>query len=103
MRILQVSIFDLYGGGERVAWHLFQAFRERGHDSWLAVGQKTGTDPHVVVIPNDEVRQRQRWYRFWRYAAYRLPSVRGAWRLSNLAASLAEPGRMTDTLFGFED
>ena len=47
--VLQVSTYDLIGGAERVAWNLFQAYRQRGHASWLAVGTKLGTDPDVLV------------------------------------------------------
>src|SRR5215470_10044183 len=52
LRVLQVSTADRAGGAERSAWNLFQAYRDRGHDSWLAVGRKYTDDPDVIVIPN---------------------------------------------------
>jgi glycosyltransferase involved in cell wall biosynthesis len=52
MRILQVSTHDEGGGAERVAANLHHSYRQRGHDSWLAVGTKHGRDPRVVEIPN---------------------------------------------------
>src|SRR5262245_46854280 len=50
--ILQVSTYDAIGGAERVAWRLFEAYREQGHRSWLAVGHKLTDDPAVFEIPN---------------------------------------------------
>lgn len=51
-RILQVNGSDINGGAAKVAWNLFQSYRSRGHDSWLAVRYKRSTDPDVFVISN---------------------------------------------------
>jgi glycosyltransferase involved in cell wall biosynthesis len=53
LKILQISARDVGSGGgaEGSAWHLFTAFRARGHRSWLAVGKKNSTDPDVFEIP----------------------------------------------------
>ena len=51
MRILQVNTSDVGGGAEGSAWNLFQAYRKRGHESWLAVGFKRSSDPDVLEIP----------------------------------------------------
>jgi glycosyltransferase involved in cell wall biosynthesis len=48
--ILQLSTSDREGGAERVAWNLFQAYRARGHASWLAVGKKRSDDADVFSI-----------------------------------------------------
>jgi hypothetical protein len=64
LRILQVNTADLGGGAEKVAWELLQAYRKRGHDSWLAVGRKSTDDPQVVKIPNEE--NRSKWVQEWR-------------------------------------
>lgn len=53
LRILQVSTMDRAGGAERSAWNLFQAYKERGHESWLAVGTKCTDEADVLVIPNE--------------------------------------------------
>jgi glycosyltransferase involved in cell wall biosynthesis len=53
MNILQVSTVDIVGGAEKVAWNLFQAYRARGHNSWLAVGSKRSDHPDVMVICNN--------------------------------------------------
>ncbi|MFC1866768.1 glycosyltransferase [Thermodesulfobacteriota bacterium] len=52
LNILQVSTVDLGGGAEGSAWNLFQAYRNMGHNSWLAVGSKQSHDPDVFLIPN---------------------------------------------------
>jgi glycosyltransferase involved in cell wall biosynthesis len=50
VKILTVSTSDLGGGAERTAWLLFEAYRARGHDSWLAVGNKRSADPRVLTF-----------------------------------------------------
>ena len=50
LTILQVSAQDRAGGAEQVAWNLFQAYRQAGFVSWLAVGKKRSADPSVFVI-----------------------------------------------------
>jgi len=50
MRILQVSTADSGGGAEGSARNLFRAYRERGHISWLAVGEKRSEDPDVFEL-----------------------------------------------------
>ena len=106
LRILQVSTVDRRGGAEKVAWDLFTAYRDRGYRSWLAVGEKLGNDPDVLLIPNLELRGS--WIRFWWKIFPNSPSPTG-WRrrtaksLRDLAISLAEPGRALDILRGRED
>jgi glycosyltransferase involved in cell wall biosynthesis len=63
LRILQVNTSDLGGGAEGSSWDLFQAYRERGLDSLLAVGRKTTNDSDVLVIPDK--RNHSGWSRFW--------------------------------------
>ncbi|HLO17858.1 MAG TPA: glycosyltransferase [Anaerolineales bacterium] len=105
LRILQVSTYDTIGGAEKVAWNLFQAYRERGYGSWLAVGHKLGGDPDVFPIPND--KQRGSWSRFWMNKYSNLESTtrqpNGESRLRSLFKVLAEPGRAIDHYRGIED
>ena len=54
--ILQVSSLDKAGGAEQIAWNLFKIYRDRGLDSWLAVGKKRTSDSHVVVISKESSR-----------------------------------------------
>jgi glycosyltransferase involved in cell wall biosynthesis len=105
MRILQVSTADSRGGAEKVAWNLFEAYRARGHESWLAVGEKQGRDAHVFVVPNEAARSP--WSRFftgWRDRLYRAeggPRLKTA--LGRITGGLADPGRRFDYYMGIED
>lgn len=75
LRILQVSTFDINGGAEKVAWNLFQAYRARGFESWLAVGTKRGDDPNVISIPSSN--HQDSWSRPWLTLEKRLQSFEG--------------------------
>src|SRR6266550_3497143 len=50
LSILQVNSVDTQGGAANVVRNLFEAYRARGHESWLAVGLKQSHDPNVSVI-----------------------------------------------------
>ena len=50
LRVLQVNTFDSVGGAARVARNLFEIYRSRGHDSWLAVGHRQSRDPNVLSL-----------------------------------------------------
>lgn len=54
LRILQIATVDGGGGAARVAVNLVQAFRAAGHQTWLAVGQKSGSDPDVFILDDDD-------------------------------------------------
>lgn len=56
INILQVSTSDIGGGAEKVAWDLFQSYKELGYQSTLAVGTKRSNDPNVFCIPDSEYR-----------------------------------------------
>ena len=103
LRILQVNTSDVGGGAEGSAWDVFQAYRHRGFDSWLAVGRKLSDDPGVLVIPNDE--NRPIWTRLWRQIQVRgtgTPLERSA-RLMGKLAWLGEPRRYAQLRLGVED
>src|SRR5919198_1169298 len=105
LRILQVSTYDTIGGAERVAWNLSQIYRERGLGSWLAVGHKLGTDPHVLPVPNGEGVAK--WARLWRGVEARLESAEERRQLAptarRFARVVAEPRRALDQYRGVED
>lgn len=63
MNILQVNTADRGGGAEKVAWDLFQAYAEYGHESWLAVRTKNSDHPNVIPLASDV--SRNAWARFW--------------------------------------
>lgn len=50
MTIVQVSTFERGGGAAWVAWRLFSEYRQRGLNSYLAVGKKLTGDPDVREI-----------------------------------------------------
>jgi glycosyltransferase involved in cell wall biosynthesis len=103
MRILQVSTSDFAGGAESSAWNLFQAYRQRGHASWLAVGRKVSDDPDVFPILHGECRPA--WTRFWRRVQNHASGGRVArlLRLAGFSARLAAPLQAFETLLGRED
>ena len=107
MRILQVSSRDIGGGAERVAWNLFRGYRERGHESRLAVGAKRADDPDVFEIPNEDLRYARFWATQWHQFAEKLRplhgKIPGMWRISRTADKIAEPVRAYKIWRGHED
>jgi glycosyltransferase involved in cell wall biosynthesis len=97
LRILQVSTSDLAGGAERSAKNLADAFRAMGHESWLAVGYKRGSDPNTFEIPNDASRN------LLVRATDHLRDVKGLRRIAAMGRKLAEPARTLRTERGVED
>lgn len=98
LRILLVSPADRGGGAERVALDLLRSYRAAGHDAWLAVGQQTTQQPHVVEIPNESSRSA------WAHTVSGfLPGVRGGRPLRLLRESVGQPGRVLARLGGQED
>jgi glycosyltransferase involved in cell wall biosynthesis len=100
-----VSTTDLGGGAEGSAWNLFQGYRQRGHQSWLAVGEKRSADPDVLRIPNEHTATA--WGRCSSRLQARLRAVEsrvpGAWRLSQWLRLLTPPQRWRDRWRGIED
>ena len=105
LRILQVNLYDVFGGAEKVAWSLFQGSREAGHRSWLAVAHKQSNDPDVLEINNDACRSW--WTRLWLQACAPLRSLqRNIPAVSALHGSLTtigEPRRSLERWRGIED
>jgi len=105
LNILQVSMFDMFGGAERIASTLHEAYRARGHRSWIAVGRKRTCDPDVLPIPNH--RATSAWPRFWWRVHHSLQPVydrsRAARMLCRAAHRLAEPEGVLDRWRGIED
>jgi glycosyltransferase involved in cell wall biosynthesis len=105
MKILQISTMNRGGGAALIPYNLFEAYRQRGHRSVLAVGHLRGatTDPDVIEIPNNECRGS------WSRLLYALPEylkaneVRGETRVRSLLQPLAEPRRAIRNRQGLED
>lgn len=104
MRILQVSTSDFGGGAEGSTWDLFQAYRERGLDSWVAVGRKLTDDPDVLAIPNERIHSE--WSHFWHKVQMR-NSKRAHQEffqfLGRLLGFLEDPKGVMERRLGFEN
>lgn len=105
LRILQVSTRDREGGAERSAWGLFQAYKNLGHESWLAVGTKHTDDPDVLVIPNQQ--RRNVWCRLCQGVQERLKpyqeDVQGVWRVREWLQTWSSPLHHVKRSLGIED
>jgi glycosyltransferase involved in cell wall biosynthesis len=101
LSILQINSSDISGGAQRVAWNLFEAYRQRGHQSYLAVGYKRSRDPNVLPIPHQQAATG--WSSFCSGLHSRLQQLDGNGRVSRIARKLAMPPVLRDTLRGIED
>jgi glycosyltransferase involved in cell wall biosynthesis len=105
LRILQVNTTDQAGGAERSSWNLFQAYKDRGHESWLAVGHKKTDDPNVFVIPNQ--RRPTIWGGFCKGLQEQLKpfeeSVPGLWRMREWLTDWSNPWYKAQHSLGLED
>ncbi|TMB71824.1 MAG: glycosyltransferase [Deltaproteobacteria bacterium] len=102
MNILQVCTSDIRGGAEKVAWNLFQAYRARGHNSWLAVGSKQSNHADVIVISNNN--RATPWSRFCRALGEKCERLEaklpGLWRIPRVCE---HPWRGVESRLGIED
>ena len=105
LTILQVSALDRAGGAEQVAWNLFQAYRQGGLASWLAVGKKRSADPGVFVI--QENGSSKGWGRFCEQMASLFNplqgKVRGVLRLQAFIRQIAKGSDYVAQWRGQED
>ena len=106
-RILQISTRDRRGGAENCAWSLFEAYRERGLESCLAVGEKFSTDPNVWEIPHARYAATP-WARAWlglgeSLSPLRQRGVRGIGFLQTRLRRLAQPSAWRKQQQGWED
>mgnify|MGYP002623281004 FL=1 len=105
LSILQVSTADILGGAESIARNLHLAYRQAGHDAYLAVGRKRSDDHNTFRIPNEAATGR--WRKLWwgLHAAMqphfaRIPAAR---TIARTLQSLAEPAGWLDRRHGIED
>ena len=103
MQILQVNTQDQNGGAAQIARQLFQAYEQRGHGSYLAVGFKTGEGARVFEVPNDA--SRNAWTRPWRILqrSERERGGRFGARAAHWLATAGEPSRWLERRRGLED
>jgi glycosyltransferase involved in cell wall biosynthesis len=105
MRILQVSTADIAGGAERIAWNLFNSYREAGHASSLAVGIKRSSDPDVSILPNGNewTVWRRGWSAIGRGAGRFTARVPGAGLVSGFAHFASRPRTNLLEAYGIEN
>jgi glycosyltransferase involved in cell wall biosynthesis len=99
VRILQVSAVDDTGGATKVARKLFEAYRARDHQSWMAVGVKRTADPDIFPISHAPAAHG--WGRPWwglhdRLRPHSSPAAR-------TMAMIASPRRIIDERRGVEN
>lgn len=103
MKILHVCTSDRSGGAEKAAYELYLSSRLFGHQTYLAVGNKSIDDDNIFEIDNDS--DRNPWARFWRRHQRRLNKEHHGLpaRASGWAANLGELNRWFDWQRGYED
>ncbi len=103
-RILQVSTVDNYGGAAKVGWGLHHAYRQRGLDTWMAVGKKFSSDPRVLRIPNDNCRSKwwYAWFTTGNMVSPLLGQIPGVGILRNLLHLVGNPKRTFELFLGYE-
>jgi glycosyltransferase involved in cell wall biosynthesis len=104
-KVLLVSPADIHGGAERCAYSLFEGLRDRNVETWLAVGEKHGRSPEVLLVPNEE--HRSGWARGWRRLARRLnptgEKLATVYYAMRLAEVIGEPSPFIGRWRGHED
>ncbi len=105
--ILQINTRDRRGGAELCALYLFEAYRERGLDSWLAVGNKFSHDANVWEISHAPYATTP-WTRLWLRLAeslnpLRQRGARGIGFLQTRLRWLAQPSAWRKQQQGWED
>jgi glycosyltransferase involved in cell wall biosynthesis len=105
LRILQVSPSDIGGGAEKCARDLHLAFRDGGHEAWLAVGRSTeSAPPGQLHIPQLEGNACTRTIdRAIHASEAKGARLRGAGRLMRAARALSQPGKLWRRERGLED
>ncbi len=58
MNILTVASHDNFGGAAKAARDLHLAYRDMGHASWMAVGERSGAVPHSLSLAPDGLSTR---------------------------------------------
>jgi glycosyltransferase involved in cell wall biosynthesis len=105
LNILTVNTMDRNGGAAKIAFALSQGYRERGHQSFLAVRYKRSDEKTVFQIPNDSYRRL--WARMMLHAGSRVAATmtkeNGRRHPRNLSIVMGEPLRVLRRVRGFED
>jgi glycosyltransferase involved in cell wall biosynthesis len=105
LNILTVNTMDRNGGAAKVALALSKGYREKGHQSFLAVRYRHSSEQIVFQIPNDTYRSR--WARMMLDAGSRVGDAvtkdNGRSYVRKLSIMLGEPLRILRRARGLED
>src|SRR4051812_28061250 len=102
MKILQVNTLDEGGGAAKVAHKLFEAYRDRGHRSWMAVGVKRKVDSDIFTIEN--AAGAGLWARpWWRLHDRMRPRPGRGATVADVAEVVASPRKILRERRGLED
>jgi glycosyltransferase involved in cell wall biosynthesis len=103
--VLQINTMDIGGGAEKVAWNLFNVYRNLGYKSSLAVGKKFSEDPDIYLIPN--ITSINRWARncisLGDICSQGVGKIKGAGILKCLFYYIGNPRRYWEQWIGHED
>lgn len=88
-----------------IAWNLHCAFRAKGLDAWMAVGDDNGERDHIRVIPNKAARSTySRFVLGWEQRLREIGNRRDPWPIARrVLRVMAEPQRRWKMSRGFED
>lgn len=106
MRILQISTYEKGGGAEAIAWQLFDQYRQRGHHSLLAVGEKSSDDPQVIPLSHVEQEKavNASLIHLDNWLAPYEGRIRGVWRMRHwLQTYVAQPNNWWQARLGREN
>lgn len=104
MNILLINTYDQAGGAEKVAFDLYRAYVERGHDVRLLVKYKRTNEPSVFEV--DIYRNTlpgAKLYATLESQIRRVPYFRGQYRLCDTLRLGSLPRRWLDQYRGLED
>ena len=103
MNILQINTADRGGGAEGSAWNLFRRYREAGHRSMMAVGQRFSDDPDVVEIPRECPWPGRPVLALSNLLRKANRTVRGMYPLTRTLDRMASPKRLRQFLAGLDE
>ena len=95
MNILQVSKSDVLGGAERIAAQLHEGYLRLGHNSWLAVGDRSGHLPDTIQIPTSSALLRLK-----NLLETSFPNASRNWLTQRIGDCLTNAGQFRRTILG---
>lgn len=104
--ILQVSQSDIEGGAAKIAFELHHAYRQRGHEAWLAVSRHKSQASAIKII-NHNAYHHHPWARICLQVSHLLTPLtqrsRQVRRVQRLIEYIGQPSRLQAMLAGHEE